>query len=134
MPAIGHDHVMRCLRAAIEPHDCTGPGHQHRTAPRLRAEPVDDASLAGVAIAEVDDDDMVTGCAAAHSRMFPFPSGLSRSSSATDISAPRPEPIVASALDTAGPASEPTSSRSARPSLRLIASSPRPTVTAIVSV
>src|SRR5260370_41735976 len=71
MPAVGRDHVVRCLRAAIEPHHGTGPGRRNRPAPRPRAEPVDDASLAGVAVAEVDDDDMVTGCAGTHSRMFP---------------------------------------------------------------
>src|SRR5260221_2350437 len=94
MPAVGLDHVVRCLRAAIEPHHGTVPGRRNRPAPRPRAEPVDDASLAGVAVAEVDDDDMVTGCAGTHSRLFPSPSGLSRSSSGTGISTPPPEPLA----------------------------------------
>jgi hypothetical protein len=52
VPAVGRHHVVCRLCAAVEPHD--------RWRPRAhRAEPVDHGALAAVAVAEIDDDDVL---------------------------------------------------------------------------
>src|ERR1022692_4864162 len=121
VPSVGRDHVVRGLGAAVEP--------DHRVDwlfPPSGTEPVHDGALAGVAVPQVGDD------AVPHSRVFPLGPCRSPGGTAT-VSAPRSALIVASAIETAGPAAEPKSARSARPSSRSIAPSPRPTVSAMIS-
>ena len=136
VPPVGGDDVVRRLRAAVEA------DHRVDRLPAVAgAEPVDDGALAGVAEAEVDDDD-VTG---RHE-------GSRRSSQPRDVAVGRVAPVrgrsgapeTRDGAPPARPAGQRPGDRSRRrrsrsraggpgPASRSMASSPRPTVSAIVS-